>query len=100
MRGAARPGRRAPRPWWTVVALLVVAALVAAACGGDSDSSTAAGDDCPVDALDDVSPEDGPVEITVWHTFVGLPSDTPQTFDRGFRYHTFPRPFYHQSGPK
>lgn len=70
-RGSRRlPGGR------RLTALFVVAVLVAAACGGDADSPTAAGGDCPVDALEDVGPGDGPVEITVWHTFVGLPSDT------------------------
>jgi sn-glycerol 3-phosphate transport system substrate-binding protein len=45
---------------------------VAGACGG-SDSEQASSTTCPVEALDDA---DGPVEITFWHTYLGLTSDT------------------------
>lgn len=68
-------------------ALVLAAALVAAACGGDSgdtaDGSGGGSDDggnggeaariCPVDALDEA---DGPVDITLWHTYVGLTNET------------------------
>lgn len=64
-----------------LVALLASFALVLAACGGDSgeESSSGGGDDgdaaalCPVGALADA---DGPVDITVWHTYVGLTNRT------------------------
>jgi sn-glycerol 3-phosphate transport system substrate-binding protein len=68
------------RSRFTIIAL--TAALIAAACGGDSGEPTSGGSGggggapgavCPVDALDDA---DGPVEITVWHTYVGLTSRT------------------------
>lgn len=68
-----------------ILAALFIAALLATACGGDS-GETAGGSDgdsddggvepadiCPVDALDDA---DGPVEITLWHTYVGLTNRT------------------------
>lgn len=64
-------------PWTTrslrLLALLVISALVAAACGGDSGGGSADDALCPVDALDDA---DGPVEITLWHTYVGLTNRT------------------------
>ncbi len=74
------PSRR-PR---LAVALALIGALLAAACGGDSgddtaggsggdDGDTAAADICPVDALDDA---DGPVEVVLWHTYVGLTNRT------------------------
>ena len=59
--------------------LLVVLALVVAACGGTSGGDDAGGDgggdggeeaalpECPVDALEGA---DGPVELTVWHSYV------------------------------
>ena len=53
------------------VALLALA-LLAASCGDDGEAREASGD-CPVDALDDA---DGPVEITLWHTQVGLTQET------------------------
>ena len=59
-----------------LLVLLMTGALLAAACGGDSgggDGSAEGEGDCPVDALDDA---EGPVEITVWHTYVGLTSRT------------------------
>jgi sn-glycerol 3-phosphate transport system substrate-binding protein len=55
-----------------LLAVLSAGALIAAACGGDSGES-ADGAACPVDALDDA---DGPVEITLWHTYVGLTNET------------------------
>ena len=52
-------------------------ALLAAACGGDDGDggSAAPASDvtCPVDALEQA---DGPVEIDVWHTEIGLPNVT------------------------
>lgn len=62
-----------------LLALLMAGALVAAACGGDSgESADGDGDgaECPVDALEGV---DGPVEVTLWHTYVGLTSQTLNT---------------------
>ena len=60
-----------------LLALLMVGALVAVACGGDSGESAGGdGAECPVDALDDA---DGPVEVTLWHTYVGLTSETLNT---------------------
>ena len=67
-----------------VLAILLGAALLAAACGGDSgeDASTDSGDEdggdgaadvCPVDALADAG---APVEITLWHSYVGLTNQT------------------------
>ena len=65
--------------------VIVVLALLLAACGGDSgetadDSSggtDAAGDPaaelCPVDALEDAG---GPVDVTLWHTYIGRTSET------------------------
>ena len=69
-----RRSRRSRRNGWSVVVAVVLAgALVAAACGGsDAEPETAAGE-CPVDALDDA---EGTVDITVWHTYVGLTNDT------------------------
>lgn len=58
-----------------LLAVLSAGALIAAACGGDSDESAdgADGTACPVDALDDA---DGPVEVTLWHSYVGLTNET------------------------
>jgi sn-glycerol 3-phosphate transport system substrate-binding protein len=60
-----------------LLAVLMVGALVAAACGGDSGESADGGGgdgvECPVDALDDA---DGTVEVTLWHTYVGLTNQT------------------------
>lgn len=61
------------------LAALAALALVAAACGGGSDESGRdepdgdVGIDCPVDALDSA---EHPVEVDVWHTEIGLPSQT------------------------
>lgn len=63
---------------------VLAAMLTVAACGGDSGEEEAdapgagndvadAADICPVGALDEA---DGPVEITVWHTYVGLTNRT------------------------
>jgi len=75
-----------PRPaqLLRLLALLLAAATLAAACGGDSGEEAAPGDDggdggdaaadvCPVDALAEA---DGPVEVTLWHTYVGLTNRT------------------------
>ncbi len=58
-----------------LLAIVMVGALIATACGGGSSDSASSGDGptCPVDALDDA---DGPVEITLWHTYVGLTNRT------------------------
>lgn len=62
-----------------VLALLLVGGLVLAACGGGGDGDGASSDgsvpdqasvdasECPLDALESA---DGPVEITLWHSFV------------------------------
>jgi sn-glycerol 3-phosphate transport system substrate-binding protein len=56
------------------LAVALAGVLLAAACGGDSgDSSKSDEPLCPVDALDQA---DGPVDITVWHTYVGLTNRT------------------------
>jgi sn-glycerol 3-phosphate transport system substrate-binding protein len=51
-------------------------ALLASACGGGGDDTSGGGEgaagadaDCPVDAIDQA---DGPVEIDLWHTEIGL----------------------------
>ncbi|MFZ6002767.1 MAG: extracellular solute-binding protein [Actinomycetota bacterium] len=57
------------------MAAFCTVALVAVACGGgsgDGDGGTNEAE-CPVDALDDAT---GPVEVTVWHTYVGLTNRT------------------------
>ncbi len=80
-----------------LLAIALFAVLLAAACGGDSgetadspgtgDGAGDAGDDdsaderCPVDALDDA---DGPVDITLWHTYVGLTNETLRTIADGY----------------
>lgn len=62
-----------------LVSLTLSAAVLAAACGGDSGEEAAprGGDGaaavCPVGALAEA---DGPVEITLWHTYVGLTNRT------------------------
>jgi ABC-type glycerol-3-phosphate transport system substrate-binding protein len=69
--------RRIPR----LAVLVTVLALLAGACGGSDGGSggsgggggEAAGPDCPVDALDGV---DGPVEVTLWHTYIAKTADT------------------------
>ncbi len=74
---------RTPRRLIRLLAAVALGALIAAACGGDSGDDTSSADDtsggsdaaaiCPVDALDTA---DGPVDITVWHTYVGLTNET------------------------
>ena len=60
-------------------AILGVGALLVGACGGGSDDGDDTGGDdaaaveCPVNALDDAT---GRVDITLWHTYVGLTSRT------------------------
>ena len=64
-----------------LTAIVMLAALIAAACGGDSGDSgeNASGEGggdgaaCPVDALEGA---EEPVEITLWHTYVGLTNET------------------------
>ncbi|HUW02729.1 MAG TPA: extracellular solute-binding protein [Acidimicrobiales bacterium] len=72
--------RSTPSRTLRLLALAMAAALIAAACGGDSGDDAGGGGGgedaksiCPVDALDDA---DGPVEITLWHTYVGLTNRT------------------------
>ncbi len=78
----AHPLHPIHRDYWPS---LMAGALVAAACGGDSGEEGSGGDGgdassvCPVDALADA---EGPVEITLWHTYVGLTSQHPQHLDR------------------
>jgi sn-glycerol 3-phosphate transport system substrate-binding protein len=69
------------------LALLLTTALVAAACGGDGGDGNGNGNggegaarmteadpsDCPLDALDGAA---GPVDVTVWHAYVGLTKTT------------------------
>ena len=68
---------RCPHP---LVGLLLLLAMAAAACGGTSEnggtgSGTAADDltPCPVEALDDAQ---GPVQVTLWHAYVGMTKKT------------------------
>jgi sn-glycerol 3-phosphate transport system substrate-binding protein len=69
------------RRWRALLALTAGVALVGAACGGGDDGgsdeaggeSAAGASECPYDALDDA---EGPVEVTVWHTEIGLPGQT------------------------
>jgi sn-glycerol 3-phosphate transport system substrate-binding protein len=69
-----------------LAALLLALSLIAAACGGGGDDEGGDGDggggdegaavsaeDCPVDALDAAT---GPVEVTLWHAYVGLTKTT------------------------
>jgi sn-glycerol 3-phosphate transport system substrate-binding protein len=66
-------------------AVVAVGGLLAAACGGESDvgggGDDTAGADCPVDALEGAT---GTVEITVWHTYVGLTSRTLNKLADGY----------------
>lgn len=67
----------------TAIALLL--AVLAVACGGGDDGASddaggggdGSGDEalpeCPIDALDDA---DGPVEVTVWHSYIAKTADT------------------------
>lgn len=66
-----------------LLAALLAAVLLAAACGGDSgetgdqvaggDTDGGNGTTCPVDALEDA---EGPVDVTLWHAYVGLTNET------------------------
>ena len=59
----------------SILVLGCALALFAAACGGGGDETGGgpeadpSGGDCPVDALDDA---EGPIEIDLWHTEIGL----------------------------
>ena len=53
--------------------LLAVAALAAAACGPAGNGALTYATECPVDALDQA---EGTVDITVWHSYVGLTEQT------------------------
>lgn len=55
--------------------LLGLGALVASACGPAGGGALTYATECPVDALDDA---DGPVDITVWHSYV---AQTEQALD-------------------
>jgi sn-glycerol 3-phosphate transport system substrate-binding protein len=63
-------------------ALTLGVVLVAAACGGGGggggDNGGGGGEAaaCPVDALDDVDPAEGKVEVVVWHSYVAETRDT------------------------
>ena len=71
------------RSGWTMAVAAVAATAVLAGCspaeeeadaGTPDDVAAVELADCPVDALDDVDPGDGPVEVDLWHTEIGLPS--------------------------
>ena len=76
---------RLPRLRFLVLPLVLALALVAAACGGDSGSDGADGSsdgdsssvvnakDCPVAELASAT---GPVDVTIWHAYVGLQKST------------------------
>nr|WP_287391728.1 hypothetical protein [Candidatus Microthrix sp.] len=57
------------------IAAVLTAVMVAASCGGSDATSSADGGEvtCPVEALEQA---DGPVEITVWHSYVALAKRT------------------------
>jgi len=63
----------------SLLVLVTALAVVAMACSGGSDDEASGGGDgdsagaCPVDALADA---EGPVDVTVWHTEIGLPNLT------------------------
>ena len=73
--------RRVRRRTTAALAGVAAIALLAAACGsGDDDSSDRSdggggdgGFECPVDALESA---DGPVEVVMWHSDIGLPKIT------------------------
>ncbi len=67
--GSKRPRRRT----LTGVVLLGAAALVASACGPAGGGALTYATECPVDALETA---DGTVDITVWHSYVGLTEQT------------------------
>ncbi len=81
-RAAAQTSPLRRRAWRTLAGLAAMA-LVVASCGGSDDTakgdSGAKPDDkvdaslCPVKALDD---SDGPVDITIWHAWVGKTAAT------------------------
>ena len=57
----------------TAVVLLGAAALIASACGPAGGGALTYATECPVDALDTA---DGTVDITLWHSYVGLTEQT------------------------
>lgn len=78
------PSTPALRRFLRGVAVVAAGGLLAAGCGGGSDGGggdDVAGADCPVDALDDAT---GTVEITLWHTYVGLTSRTLNKLADGY----------------
>ncbi len=82
---ARRRSRR--RLGWLLAVPVLAFALVAASCSGDDGSDTSSGSsgssgggsgavnakDCPVGALKSAS---GPVDVTIWHAYVGLQKST------------------------
>ena len=82
---SSRTRSRRPSATRLTLAAVFTLSLVAAACGGSDDGAAAGGDGsgsegasadaslCPVDALDGA---DGPVEITVWHAWIGKTAAT------------------------
>lgn len=96
---AEHPGRRASShkqicPWW-VAATVVVLALIAGACGGGGSgtdkganqsgegdtSSVVKAAECPVKEVDSAG---APVNVTVWHAYVGLQASTLQKIADAF----------------
>ena len=57
----------------TAVVLVGVTALLASACGPAGGGALTYATECPVDALDTA---DGTVDITLWHSYVGLTEQT------------------------
>lgn len=56
-----------------LLAVLLIGTVTAAACGGGGGGGGGDAAACPVHALDDAA---GQVEVTVWHTYVGLTNRT------------------------
>ncbi len=87
-------GRRRPRTRlrarWLLVPLAATA-LLAAACGGDSGGGSGSGSsegggqvdaaDCPVKAVQDAT---APIDVTVWHAYVGLQKSTLEQLATSF----------------
>ena len=68
-----RPGTT--RRYRRGIAAVLTAVMIAASCGGSDATSSSDGGEvtCPVEALEQA---DGPVEITVWHSYVALAKRT------------------------